>query len=42
MNSERRESQHDARGESGRVGYVLLWLFGVPLPVVLILFLLFR
>ena len=26
--------------ESGRVGWILLWLLGIPLPVLLILFLL--
>jgi len=26
--------------EEGRVGWVLLWLLGVPIPVLLILFLL--
>jgi len=26
--------------EEGRVGWVLLWLIGVPIPVLLILFLL--
>ena len=28
--------------EKGRVGYLLMWLVGVPLPIVLVLFLLFR
>jgi hypothetical protein len=27
-------------GEEGKVGWVLLWLLGVPIPVLLILFLL--
>lgn len=27
------------REESGKVGYGLLWLIGVPIPVLLILFL---
>ncbi len=26
--------------EEGRVGWILLWLLGIPLPVLLILFLL--
>jgi hypothetical protein len=26
--------------ESGKVGWILLWLLGVPIPVLLILFLL--
>ena len=29
-----------ARGESGKIGWILLWLLGVPIPVLLILFLL--
>ena len=36
--AERRRKAH--RGESGRVGWVLLWLLGVPLPVLLVLYLL--
>lgn len=28
--------------EDGRIGYLLMWLVGVPLPIVLVLFLLFR
>jgi hypothetical protein len=28
------------RSEEGKIGWVLLWLLGVPLPVLLILFLL--
>ncbi len=24
--------------ESGRIGYVLLWLFGVPIPVLLLVY----
>jgi hypothetical protein len=27
-------------GEEGKVGWILLWLLGVPIPVLLILFLL--
>lgn len=30
------------RDQQGRVGYVLMWLLGVPLPLVLILYLIFR
>ena len=26
------------RGESGRVGWILLWLLGVPIPVLLLLY----
>jgi hypothetical protein len=28
------------QAEEGRVGWVLLWLLGIPLPILLILFLL--
>jgi hypothetical protein len=28
------------RSESGRIGWVLLWLLGVPIPVLLVLYLL--
>lgn len=28
------------RGQQGRIGWILLWLLGVPLPVLLALFLL--
>lgn len=28
--------------EQGKVGYALLWLLGVPLPVLLVLYLIFR
>jgi hypothetical protein len=27
-------------GEKGAIGYILLWLLGVPIPVLLIIFLL--
>lgn len=30
------------QNEEGRVGYLLMWLVGVPLPIVLVLYLLFR
>jgi len=26
-------------GESGKIGYVLLWLLGIPLPLLLVLYL---
>jgi hypothetical protein len=29
-----------ARSEEGKIGWVLLWLIGVPIPILLILFLL--
>jgi hypothetical protein len=28
--------------EQGAIGYILLWLIGVPLPILIILFLIFR
>lgn len=29
-----------ARREDGKVGWILLWLLGVPIPILLVLFLL--
>ena len=34
------EQKKNKAMESGKVGWVLLWLLGVPIPVLLILFLL--
>jgi hypothetical protein len=31
---------HDRRRESGRIGWIVLWLLGIPIPVLLVLFLL--
>lgn len=31
-----------ARNQDGGIGYVLLWLVGLPLPLVLVLYLLFH
>jgi hypothetical protein len=31
---------HQPNSEEGKVGWVLLWLLGVPIPILLILFLL--
>ena len=31
-----------ARNQDGGIGYVLLWLIGLPLPLVLVLYLLFH
>jgi len=28
------------RTEQGKIGYILLWLLGVPIPILLIIFLL--
>ncbi len=28
------------RGQSGKIGYILLWLLGIPLPVLLVIYLL--
>jgi hypothetical protein len=33
-----RERYH-RKGQEGKVGWILLWLLGVPIPVLLILFL---
>jgi len=30
------------QNEQGKVGYALMWLLGVPLPVLLVLYLIFR
>jgi hypothetical protein len=30
----------EGRRESGRVGWILLWLLGVPIPVLLVLYVL--
>jgi len=30
------------QSESGKAGYALLWLLGVPLPVLLVMYLIFR
>ena len=30
----------EERRESGRVGWILLWLLGVPIPVLLVLYVL--
>ncbi len=28
------------RGEEGKIGWILLWLLGIPLPILLLVFLL--
>ena len=33
-------SKERRRAESGGIGYILLWLLGVPLPVLAVIFLL--
>lgn len=30
---------HDGRDRAGKAGWILLWLIGVPIPVLLLLFL---
>jgi hypothetical protein len=30
---------HIGRGQRGKIGWILLWLLGVPIPVLLALFL---
>jgi hypothetical protein len=32
--------RHDRYRSGGKIGYLLLWLLGVPIPVLLIIFLL--
>lgn len=36
-----RESMDTLVTQSGKIGYALLWLIGAPLPVVLILYMIF-
>jgi hypothetical protein len=33
-------SLHAIKAQKGAIGYILLWLLGVPIPVLLIIFLL--
>jgi hypothetical protein len=40
MDTERGPQSTDDGGESGRMGWIFLWLLGVPLPLLLILYLL--
>jgi len=35
-----REGMRSVRGQSGKMGWILLWALGVPIPVLLVLFLL--
>jgi hypothetical protein len=35
-----RRTAQDGRRESGRVGWIVLWLLGIPLPVLIVLYLL--
>jgi hypothetical protein len=37
---ERRHQEHRHHRDSGRVGWVLLWLLGVPIPLLLVFYLL--
>lgn len=32
--------QHGRRRQEGKMGYILLWLLGVPIPVLFVIFLL--
>jgi hypothetical protein len=34
------ERARNLRTQQGKMGYILLWLLGVPLPVLLVIFLL--
>jgi hypothetical protein len=38
----RRDHMDRINNENGKLGYLLLWLLGVPLPILLVLFLIFR
>ena len=35
------ETIDDFVGQSGKIGYALLWLIGIPLPLVVVLYLIF-
>jgi hypothetical protein len=35
-----REGVKSVRGQAGKMGWILLWALGVPIPVLLVLFLL--
>jgi hypothetical protein len=35
-----RRRELERRRESGRVGWIMLWLLGVPIPILLVLYLL--
>lgn len=32
--------RHDLQQQHGKVGWILLWLLGIPIPILLVLFLL--
>jgi len=40
MMPHRRKAQYWANKQRGRLGYILLWLLGVPIPVLFVIFLL--
>ena len=33
-------TERNREGRSGKVGWILLWLLGIPIPILLVLFLL--
>ena len=35
----RRNGVHSLRGQAGKLGWILLWALGVPIPILLVLFL---
>jgi hypothetical protein len=37
-----RDALEKTNDEEGAVGYILLWLIGVPIPILLLLWLVFR
>ena len=36
----RRHGMHSVRDQSGKLGWILLWALGVPIPILLVLFVL--
>jgi hypothetical protein len=40
MNTSRWQAFRSLREQSGKVGWILLWLLGVPIPILFVLFLL--
>jgi hypothetical protein len=35
----RRGNSHPRNAQAGKVGWILLWLLGVPIPILIVLFL---
>ena len=34
------ETTEKGRNQSGKIGYILLWLLGIPIPILIVIFLL--